>query len=171
MTKFLAPAIAVGVLLSATAVRAAINLPLPVDPEFHQQTPQEKEQRREAEQADAPQVYGANAPATTDQAAYNKPAPAATGTAQSFANAFAAHERGETAGRQQTPIQDTGKRTRGVILMIAGVTGIVTLGGGRAVTKMLARTQAEHDEQDARTAEADESVRSYGGDHNQYIID
>lgn len=172
MKKLLIVTMAAALALTGSAAHAIINLPAPDEAAAPQLSPQEIEQQRDIQQSEAPRQQGLTVPKTTDPAASGrKPAPAANGSVQGFDRTFAAHEAAEAPGG--TPVENSRSsgRTRGIVLTVLGVAGMLVLGGGRAVVNVLSRTQAQHEEEDARVAEADENERSYGGEHSHYIID
>ncbi len=136
-------------------------------------TAAEIEDQRTSEQSSAPREPLYNSPQNTS------PNPSATPSqsvlaapVNAFAGAMAVHHAGTAAAAQPPASTEKGGRTRGIIMMIAGLTGMAGLGFGRVLMNALSRSTHLQAEQALEAAEAQpENAREYGGDRREYIID
>ena len=131
-------------LMAASGALALVALP----PDGSPSPTVQSETQRSAEQQSAPRIHDSSLPVKDPDAppsASTAPAaPAATDSPSALTNALAAHERSEQprTAASAPPAQEGGRRSLGIVLIVASGLGMLGLGLGRLVLNTASRSSA-----------------------------
>ncbi len=147
---------------------------IPGGPDAPAQSPAQIEASRSLQQTNAPRADGAAPPLRQSYTDQNQ-VRAGNASAGALAGAVAAHESASAsnaAGAESTGGEPKSGRTRGLFMILLGVTGMLGLGLGRVAMNAMSHSNARQAEEALESAPVeDPNVRDLGGDHREYIID